>query len=232
MTNPYATFSERPVYGFLGPVIWPRSYTRLFYLLIGFPLGLAYFVVYVTGTALGLGLAILGVGLVLLALMVLLARPLGTFERYLAIHLVGEDVPPFRAAPLADDKLTTWLEDAFTSGATWKSLLFLVLKFPLGLASWIAVVTVFSLMLGLVFSPVVVAAGGNVQMGIWEPTTPAEALWLVPAGLLGYVLAIHLFNGLAWSWGKLARVLLGSRPRPATPAPAALRPLVAQPVTV
>lgn len=232
MTNPYATFFERPVHGFFGPVIWPRSYTRLFYLLIGFPLGLAYFVIYVTGVSLGFGLAILGVGLVLLALMVLLARPLGMFERAQAVHLIGEDVPPFRAAPLADDRVRTWLEDAFTSRATWKAFLFIILKFPLGLACWVAVVTVFATSLGVIFAPIVVAAGGNVNMGIWQPATPGEAAWLTPVGILGYILAIHLFNGLAWSWGKLARVLLGSRPRPAAPAPAALRPMVPQPLTV
>jgi hypothetical protein len=159
MTNPYATFSARPLYGLFAPVIWPRTYTRLFYLLIGFPLGLAYFVVYVTGLSLGIGLSILGVGLVLLALMVLLARPLGVFERAQAIHLIGEDVPPFRKRPLPDEKLTTWLEDAFTSGATWKALAFILLKFPLGMFAWIAVVTVFAFVLGLVFSPIVVAAG-------------------------------------------------------------------------
>ncbi len=231
MTNPYATFTERPVYGLLAPVIWPRSYMRLFYLLIGFPIGLAYFVVYVTGLSLGVGLAILGVGLVLLALIILLARPLALFERAQAVHLIGEDVPPFRARPLKDERVTTWLEDAFTSGATWKGFLFLLLKFPLGMASWIAVVVVFSLVLALLFAPIVMASGGRIDLGFWQPATVGESFWLVPAGVLGYVVAIHLFNGLAWSWGKLARLLLGSRPAAAAP-PMPARQMAPQPLPV
>ena len=55
--SPYATFSTHPLRGIFGILAWPRTYTNLVYLLIGFPLGLAYFVFYVVGGSLGIGLA-------------------------------------------------------------------------------------------------------------------------------------------------------------------------------
>jgi hypothetical protein len=221
MTNPYERFFDRPLVGIFGPLVWWRSYTNLFYLLIGFPLGLAYFVLYVTGFSLGLGLLVLGIGALILAVMILLARPLGIFERALANRLLGAGVPPIRRQPLPDDELRTWLEDVFTSPVTWKSLVFLSLKFPLGLASWIAVVVGLSVVLAFLAAPIVFAAGGELYLGFWEPATLRESFLLIPFGLVGYILAIHLFNGLAWAWGRFARLMLGvgAPSPPAAPVP-------------
>jgi hypothetical protein len=211
MTNPYATFREHPLRAIFAPVVWGRTYARILYLIIGFPLGLLYFVLYVTGFALGLGLLVLGIGVAILAALILLARPLGRLERVLAIHLLGEDVPPVRIEPLPDREFSTWLKDVYTSAVTWKSLFFLLIKFPLGLASWIVVVVGLSVSLSITAAPVVVAFGGDVEFGFWEPATVGEALILVPIGLVLVLLAIHLFNAIAWTWSKLARFMLGSR---------------------
>jgi hypothetical protein len=122
MTNPYEAVREHPLRAIFGPVVWGRTYARILYLIIGFPLGLLYFVLYVTGFALGLGLLVIGIGVAILAALILLARPLGRLERVLAIHLLGEDVPPVRIEPLPDREFSTWLKDVYPSAVTWKSL--------------------------------------------------------------------------------------------------------------
>lgn len=214
MTSPYATFSARPLRGIFAPVVWRRSYANILYLLVGFPLGMAYFIVYVTGFALGIGLLILGVGLLILAVLVLLARPLAALERALAVHLLGVPVVPPRTEPFSSDDPWRWIRGVYSSGATWKGLLFLILKFPLGLFSWMAVVVGLSVVGAFVVAPIAVALGAHASIGFWSPATPGEALLLVPVGLVGYVVAIHLFNALAWAWGRLARLLLGGKPAP------------------
>jgi len=48
-----------------------RTYLRILYLLLAFPLALTYFVLIVTGLSVGLGLSVIGVGLAILVLTML-----------------------------------------------------------------------------------------------------------------------------------------------------------------
>ena len=68
-TSPYAAFWSHPLRGFFGVMTWRQSYLNIVYLILGFPLGLAYFVFYVTGGALGIGLLIVTVGAAILLLL-------------------------------------------------------------------------------------------------------------------------------------------------------------------
>lgn len=217
MKNPYATFAENPLRGLFGPLVWPRTYTNLLYLMLGFPLGLAYFVLYVTGFALGLGLLVLLVGAAILAALVVLAWPLTLLERELAIRLLDAPVPPPGATTLPDTDVGTWLKSVLTNPVTWKGLLFVGLKFPLGLASWVAAVVMLSVSAAFTAAPLVYAFGGNVQLGSWEPASMGAAALLAPVGIVAFVLSIHALNGLAWLWGRFAVVMLG-RGTPTPPA--------------
>ena len=60
--------SELRRVSFLGVLIDPQSYVNILYLLLSFPLGIAYFVFLVTGISLGFGLLIIWVGVPILAL--------------------------------------------------------------------------------------------------------------------------------------------------------------------
>ena len=62
MSNPYSTLFDRPLRGILAPVVWGRTYFNLLYLLIGFPLVPSYFVLYLIGLSIGVGLLVLGIG--------------------------------------------------------------------------------------------------------------------------------------------------------------------------
>lgn len=57
-----------------------QTYRNLLYLALAFPLGLAYFVGFVTGTALGVGLFITWVGLPILALTLAATTAVAGFE--------------------------------------------------------------------------------------------------------------------------------------------------------
>ena len=47
----------------------PQTYVNVFYLLLSFPLGIAYFVFLVTGLSVGFGLVVIWVGVPILALV-------------------------------------------------------------------------------------------------------------------------------------------------------------------
>ena len=82
-------------------VAWrSRTYLRILYLLLAFPLGLFYFVFLVTLIATGVATALIagiGIGLLLLALACWFG--FAGLERILAIHWLGVRVPP-RSVPV------------------------------------------------------------------------------------------------------------------------------------
>ena len=222
-TSPYATFSTNPVRGFFGILAWPRTYLNLAYLLIGFPLGLMYFVFYVVAGSLGIGLSILGVGLVVLFLMILAAWALAHFERILANAMLGANVPA--PPPTATEEGGwPWVKSVFANPVTWKGLAFQILKFPLGLASWIITIVVMSVVLGFIFAPAALPFGGTIQIDPWWVVDTQREAWIATAiGLAALLPALHLLNGLAYLWVLFARVMLGRR-APKEPAREAWAP--------
>lgn len=210
MTDPYDRFFENPLYGLFGPLVWPGTWSRIFYLLLGFPLGLAWFVFYVTGLSLGIGLFVLAVGALILGVVFLAALPLGTAERWLANRMLDADVPPTGfTLPDEEGGFVAWLKETASNPVTWKAHAFLLARFPLGLASWLAAVVSLSVAGAFTFAPIVHALGGEVRIGSWEPATSVEALALTAVGLVTLLVAVHLLNGIAWMWGALARISLG-----------------------
>ena len=222
-TSPYSNFSDHPARGIFGILVWPRTYLNLVYLLIGFPLGLGYFVFYVVGGSLGVGLAILGIGFVILFLLVLAAWALAHFERILANALLGAEVP--RPAPTAvDEGGWPWVKSVLGNGVTWKGLAFQLLKFPLGLGSWIVTIVVLSVVGAFIAAPVAVYFGATIQIDPWWVADTQREAWIATAvGLAALLPALHLLNGLAWLWAQFAKVMLGRR-EPKAPASEAWAP--------
>ncbi len=79
---------------FFGVVADPQSYLNIVYLLLGLPLGTAYFVILVTGISTGFGLVVVWVGVPILLLVFVISWALCQFERILTIGLLKEDIPP------------------------------------------------------------------------------------------------------------------------------------------
>lgn len=216
-TSPYSVIGSQPVRGFLGVVAWRQSYLNILYLLLAFPLGLAYFLLYVVGGALGLGLMVLLVGAVLLLVLVLAGQWLGALERLLAVHLLGIRIAPGHTSWPEGEGLAGYLKAVLGNRTTWTGLVYLLAKFPLGLASWLVAVVAGSVVLALIGAPLADAFGGDVNIGSWRPDSQGELLLISLIGLALAVPVLHLLNGLAWLWGAFTRLMLGG-PSPAAPA--------------
>ncbi len=91
---------------------------------------------------------------------------------------------------------------------TWKSLVFVALKFPLGVLTFGAVVALGWFALVLLFAPLIVLATTVTIFG-WIVTSPVQALPLCLLGIPAVLLVLHLSNGLGWLWALFARVMLG-----------------------
>lgn len=206
-----------------------RTYGNLLFLALAFPLGLTYFIFLVVGLALGLGLTIVWVGLPILALVLLGSWGLAAMERQMAIHLLGADVPPMSPmAPMASMAPTAQASGAtqptalqraraFVSNpVTWKGLGYLAVKFPLGLATFVLMVTALATSGGLIASPLLYDFG-EIQLGVWQVDTLPEALGVSLLGLVCGLVTLNLLNGIAFAWRGLASALLGSRRFAAAP---------------
>ena len=184
----------------------PQTWLNLVYLLTALPLGVAYFVVLVAGVSIGVALAVILVGLLILLATLAATRGMAAVERGAARALLGvEIVPPAdrRELPLLQ-RIGRWLRDA----VTWKSLVFVALKFPLGIVTFVAVAASGFVSVVFLFAPLIVLETPVTVFG-WIVDSPLQALPLTVAGIPAVVLSLNLYNGLAWLWALFARLMLG-----------------------
>ena len=185
----------------------PQSYRNLLYLALALPLGIAYVAILVAGLSAGAGLAVILIGIVLLVATLFALRAMAAVERTLARRLLRIAIhPPIEGGIHFTwrQRVQLWLRDP----VTWKSLVFLLGKLPMGIVAFAAIVLLGLTSVVLVFAPVLVAFTPVIFFG-WEIDNPVAAIAAVPVGVLLYLLCLHVFNGLAWLYGVCARVMLG-----------------------
>ena len=196
---------------FFNVVARRSTYANIAYVWLAFPLGLAYFVLLTTGSALSIGLSLLWIGLVVMLAFVLSIHGLGNFERLLSKWLLGEPV----AMPSSEAGQTTWpwLKSIFKDPATWKGALFLLVKFPIGLTCWVVSVVSFAVSLAFILAPFV--DGGTIYLGYWTIEDPTGGLLIFAFGALLLLVTLHVHNAMGALWRFMARHILAA---PATGA--------------
>jgi len=210
MTDNIALQSIR---SFFNVVTRGRTYGNVAYVWLAFPLGLAYFIFLVTGSALSLGLSLLWIGLLLAVAFVAIIWSLGQFERLLSKWLLGE---PLQTAKSPSRKVVGWVKGVLKDSSTWKGAMFLFLKFPVGLACWVASVVAFSVSAAFISAPFSTYRG-EVDFGFGILEDPTGGWLLTLAGVLMLFVTLHLHNAMGLLWRFMARHLLGVREE--APAP-------------
>ncbi len=193
---------------YFGVWLQSQTYLNLAYLLLSFPLGLFYFVFLITGLSIGVPLIILLVGVLILAAVLAASWALAAFERVQAESLLRVKIPPM-ARP-GDPNAGFWqrVRDYLTNPVTWKGLLYLVCKFPLGIINFTLVVTVVSVVLAMVAAPFIYP-WATIDLGFTVVNSLTDALMLTVIGVLLAPAGLHLLNFLARIQGEFARVMLG-----------------------
>lgn len=220
-----STSRPDPIARFLRAPFHARSFTNLLYLLLAFPLGTAYFIFLTTGLSLGTGLVITLLGLPIVGLTMLASWWLAALERRMAIGLLGAEVPPMGPTPFQSGKgFRHDIQEFLSNRVTWTGMLYLVLKFPLGIFSFVVTVTLIAFSTSFLLVPFLYPLSLIEWDGIllWVDS-PAEAGLCFVLGLLLTYVSLHLLNGLAAFWKMLSVWMLGSE-QPAAPAPPAPAP--------
>jgi two-component system, OmpR family, phosphate regulon sensor histidine kinase PhoR len=209
-------------------VLWQRqTYLSLLYLVSAFPLGYLYFVVLVVGLSASIATAIVIVGLLFLPVMFLIWWGFASFERQLAMWWLDVDIAPM--APPLRGPITLWqrLVAFLRNPVTWKSLVYLLLELPFGIITFLLTLFLLSASLGALFYPVSYVVNslnyqtssdqGSVGMfygliplsrGV-EPAPLLLSLVIALLGVAAFIGSLHALRGLAWLWGRFARLMLG-----------------------
>lgn len=193
---------------YFGVLAKGETYLKFAYLLLAFPLGLIYFVFLVVGFSLGLSLIIIWVGLLILALLFPAIWAGIAFERTQAIYLLKQDIPPMSKPVTENQSFLERMKTFFTNPVTWKGLLYLFLKFPLGILQFVIVVTGLSLVLGFLAAPFAYP-WISIDFGMWMVDSFSEAIGVFVIGILLLPAIFHFFNLIADLNGKLAKIMLG-----------------------
>lgn len=212
-----------------------QTYRNLLYLLLMFPLGLLYFNLVLVGFLTGIGLAIVGVGILIVVLMLAIATGLTDLERTLVRVLLGAGVP----TPTTERHQGLWArtKQLVTDLRTWKAVAYLLSVFVYGtivfglLASLAATVWSF-LSAPLYYEEAPVVAYGPVpqneltldilfgwdtllvgltttfRLGSWQIETLPEALFVAGLGLVLLFVTFQFINVLALLWKRYARAML------------------------
>lgn len=194
-----------------------QSYKNILYLLCSFPLSLCYFVIIVTGIALGAGTLVIWVGVPLLLVTIDLWWSFARLERFLAMHWLDVEIAPLFLLPISTGNWLSSLPARLGSAMTWKTLAYFLLKFPFDTCAFCITLclltlsislSVVLLVLGLLAAPFVMLsialARGPQPQKQWQ-----QYLWLLLSGFGASLLTLHVLNGLAAVAGQLARLLLG-----------------------
>lgn len=199
MTATSALTPDSDIDRIFGAVVRPQTYRNLLYLLISFPLGIFYFVTMITGVSVGVGTAVIVVGFLVLALTLALARLFGGLEREITKALLGatfEGRPP----------LPRGVRAKLTDRRSWSTLVYLILRFPLGIASFIAsvmfLVSIPVMAAPLLYTMLPFSIDGTVI------TTSEEALLVSVFGCVFFLAWAHVINGLAAISRRMAMALL------------------------
>ena len=201
--------------GFFGVYADPRAWGGLVFMLISLVTGTLYFSWAVTGLSTSLGVMVLIVGIPIAIIFLLSFRGIAFLEGRLVEALLGERMP--RRASFTDSSLH-WgdrLKILLTGKATWLSWIYMILMLPLGIIYFTVVVTLVSISLALIVSPIA-AYVFNLPVGSFSN---GEVIWQLPNYLtplfsaLGVLLGtatLHISRWVGKIHGKFAKALLVS----------------------
>ena len=185
----------------------PRLYSTLLYLVLSFPLGLTYFIFLVVGFSVGLPLLILWVGFIILAFVFSLIWLVIKFEKSQTIHLLNISLPTSEPPSSESISLANKIKFFFTDPATWRGFLFLILKFPIGIITFAALVTGFAILFAFIFAPLTIQFG-VINFGFWQVDAISEAIGLSLIGIMLLLGLCHFYCFLGQVTGKFSAYLL------------------------
>lgn len=204
------TEAKSVVSRFYGVIAEPRAWGAFFYMLFSALTGSIFGVWTLAGVAISLLSLILIIGIPLAGLFLLSVRGIALIEGRIVEALLGVRMP---RKPIFVSKKLGWmdrLKALFTESQTWKSLIYMILLFPLGLIYFFVVVGMFFFSLIFIVDPVLELVFG-IPLDLFG-TDVFTPVWFLPvvslAGFLLLPLTFHLARFAGKIHGRFAKFML------------------------
>jgi hypothetical protein len=211
LRSPPAPQRKTPWGKFFAVLADPLAYSSLFYMLLSLATGIFYFVWTITGLSLSLGLCILIIGLPFAVLFVSTVRALALVEGKLIESMLGVRMP---RRPLYADRGKPFgarIKAMFVDPRTWSTLLYMIVKLPLGIIYFTFAVIGVTLPLALAVSPITKAIFG-IGFINFDDMAIAPPLWALPLtlplGIVLFCITLHMARGIGALQGALAKNFL------------------------
>lgn len=207
MTDTRTIETDSAIDRIFGPVAQAQTWINILYLLISFPVGVAYFVVLVTLLSTGFSLLPVFVGLFVLWAALLTCDVLGDVDRAILNTMLAAAIPPRPAAPLPPAGVFQRMLATAKRPGTLKRLAYLSLRMPMGILSLILVTVLLPLSVGLLTLPFTYSIV-PVTVGTMPVETFDEAIYLCCAGAVFTLLSVHVLNSWAGVCRRFGRTML------------------------
>ncbi|GCE10313.1 sensor domain-containing protein [Tengunoibacter tsumagoiensis] len=201
----------------------------ILYLLLSFPLSLLYFLFVVIGLAVGMSTVVIWIGIPILLITMAGLRGIAIVERDLAASMLHIEMPRTGREHHGERGRGwwNWLKSNASDPLTWRSLLYVLVKFPLGISAFVIALTLPILSLTLLLNPLsyllstyiyslVNASGSHYHEwmlfmyidGHFDPLTFVLSFLATPLGVLCWLATRWLLNGMAHGLGAFTRGML------------------------
>ena len=200
-----------------GVVAQPQSYLNLTYLLLGLPLGTVWFAVLIAGVSVGFSMLIVALlGIPILLGLWYVIRSFANIERRLASTFLGQRLASAPLSPPVTGKLWARLRSMSEDRDRWRELGYLMLRFPVGIATFTVAVTLTTTSVAVVYAPFYARYVSH-SFGNWSMATRLDRIasgspwsWLlVPAGAMALIASFNIVNVMARASGRWAAAWLG-----------------------
>jgi hypothetical protein len=181
----------------------------MLYLLIGLPLGLFYVVFIFGAIVLGVALSPVGIGVLLLIGLAMGSWIILAIERELAVLLIGVDLEPLIAPSAESPGIGATVKMYFSHSGTWKSLVYLIMRFPLGIISFAIVFVVIGIASTLTAAPLTLLLT-DLDLGFWKIDETWESLVLTPLGPPAGVIALYIIDRVALGYARVINAAITS----------------------
>ena len=190
--------------------------SNLTYLFLSFPLGLSYFIALIIGLTLGFPLTLVfGAGIPFLIMTLWLSLQGAALERWLNDAMLGIPVP-FTIRTSSPRRLRDRMMASLRDPYAWRTLLYLLLKFPFGLIALVLMVGLLGVALFFMFTPIGYATGMFsedllvLDFNTWSYNVNSlqRAFIVAFAGLIIAAISFPILNLMAHWWGRFARLML------------------------
>ena len=207
---------ESPAGRILGVLVDPRAYSALVFMLLSLPIGVLYFTWALSGLAISLGFSILIFGLPVFLTYLASIRAFSLIEGRIVETLLAERMPRRPLPPQTEgslvERILYWLKDR----RTWATILYMLLRLPLGIVYFTVAVVLLAMSLALFVSPVAqvmldVPIINLDTYGVFLPLWMTPLFWL--GGALDLLLLLHLAVAAGRLQAGLAKAMLVGTPR-------------------